>query len=66
MPRRVPEWPPPPPESETEQERSARVAAENEARRVSDAIDEVLLAEREQRRLARPIAKVLLLGKSSF
>ncbi|KAF7289911.1 hypothetical protein MIND_01366000 [Mycena indigotica] len=56
-------WPPPPPPPESEQERLARIDAEREAKRISNAIDEQIAVEREQRR--RPSnAKVLLLGQA--
>ncbi|KAK7018993.1 guanine nucleotide binding protein, alpha subunit [Favolaschia claudopus] len=56
-------WPPPPPAAESEEQRQARVDAEREAKRVSNAIDEALALEREQRK--RPHnAKILLLGQA--
>ncbi|KAJ6631219.1 guanine nucleotide binding protein, alpha subunit [Mycena sp. CBHHK59/15] len=56
-------WPPPPPAAETDEEKHARVEAEREAKRVSNAIDEALATEREQRK--RPSnAKILLLGQA--
>ncbi|KAJ7669001.1 guanine nucleotide binding protein, alpha subunit [Mycena rosella] len=56
-------WPPPPPASESDAERAARIEAEHEAKRVSNAIDESLALEREQRK--RPSnAKILLLGQA--
>ncbi|KAF7374420.1 hypothetical protein MSAN_00326100 [Mycena sanguinolenta] len=56
-------WPPPPPATESDEERLARVEAEREAKRVSNAIDEALDLEREQRK--RPSnAKILLLGQA--
>ncbi|KAJ7853736.1 guanine nucleotide binding protein, alpha subunit [Mycena leptocephala] len=56
-------WPPPPPAAESEADRLARVDAEREAKRVSNAIDEALALEREQKR--RPSnAKILLLGQA--
>ncbi|KAJ6476631.1 guanine nucleotide binding protein, alpha subunit [Mycena vulgaris] len=56
-------WPPPPPEIESEVEKSARLEAEPEAKRVSNTIDEALATEREQRK--RPAnAKILLLGQA--
>ncbi|KAF7323868.1 hypothetical protein MKEN_00608200 [Mycena kentingensis (nom. inval.)] len=56
-------WPPPPPPPDSEHERLARIDAEREAKRVSNAIDEAIAVEREQRK--RPSnAKVLLLGQA--
>ncbi|KAJ7800319.1 guanine nucleotide binding protein, alpha subunit [Mycena olivaceomarginata] len=56
-------WPPPPPAIETDWERLSRAEAEREAKRVSNAIDETLALEREQRK--RPSnAKILLLGQA--
>ncbi|KAJ7770590.1 guanine nucleotide binding protein, alpha subunit [Mycena metata] len=56
-------WPPPPPTAESEEEKAARLEAEREAKRVSNAIDDALTAEREQRK--RPAnAKILLLGQA--
>lgn len=53
-----------PPSNETPEERQAREAAEREARRISDEIDEQLNKERVAlKRRKRPI-KVLLLGQS--
>lgn len=52
-----------PPEDETSDERSLRLDKEAEARRISDAIDEQLKAERQQHKRGR-IVKVLLLGQS--
>ena len=51
-----------PPSNETPAERTARLSAEAEARRVSDEIDEEL--KRTARRRQRPCVKVLLLGQS--
>ncbi|KAF7300687.1 hypothetical protein HMN09_00954400 [Mycena chlorophos] len=56
-------WPPPLPPPENEQERLARIDAERAAKLKSNAIDEQLAVEREQRK--RPSnAKVLLLGQA--
>lgn len=52
-----------PPPNETPAQRDARVRAEQEAQRVSDGIDAMLLDERAERRKRREI-KVLLLGQS--
>ncbi|KAG5644340.1 hypothetical protein DXG03_008637 [Asterophora parasitica] len=56
-----PTWPPLPPPDESEEARAARVAAEEEAKRVSDSIDRSLVAEKEYRKKG-PHAKILLLG----
>ncbi|KAJ7236174.1 guanine nucleotide binding protein, alpha subunit [Mycena rebaudengoi] len=40
-------WPPPPPTAESEQEKVARIEAEREAKRVSNAIDDALASELE-------------------
>ncbi|KAF8067639.1 guanine nucleotide binding protein, alpha subunit [Lyophyllum atratum] len=58
-----PVWPPPPPHDESEEVRVARLAAEEEAQRVSDSIDRSLGAEREHRKRG-PTAKILLLGQA--
>ncbi|KAJ7637070.1 guanine nucleotide binding protein, alpha subunit [Roridomyces roridus] len=56
-------WPPPPTPPTSESEKLARLEAEREAKRVSNAIDDALAAEREQRK--RPSnAKILLLGQA--
>ncbi|KAJ7143332.1 guanine nucleotide binding protein, alpha subunit [Mycena crocata] len=56
-------WPPLPPAAESEAEKLTRLEAEREAKRVSNAIDESLAVEREQRK--RPAnAKILLLGQA--
>jgi hypothetical protein len=49
------------PADETPQERAQRLALEQEARRVSDEIDERLRQERNERR-NKKIVKILLLG----
>lgn len=52
-----------PPPDETPEQRQVREAAEAEAKRVSDEIDEQIKRERElERRRKRPV-KLLLLGK---
>ncbi|KAG6917766.1 hypothetical protein DXG01_001171 [Tephrocybe rancida] len=51
-------WPPPPPPDESEQARLERIAAEEEAKRVSDSIDRTLERKRG------PHAKILLLGQA--
>lgn len=53
-----------PPAHETESDRQARLAAEAEAKRISDAIDEEIQAE-ERAAKKCPIVKMLLLGMSS-
>ncbi|KAH9941235.1 G-alpha-domain-containing protein [Epithele typhae] len=53
-----------PPPNESEEERQARLAAEAEAKRISDAIDEELQRQaKSERRGPRPV-KILLLGQS--
>ena len=52
-----------PPENESDDDRKARLSAEEEAKKVSDMIDEELKAqERAEKRGPKPI-KVLLLGE---
>lgn len=52
-----------PPENESDEDRKARLSAEEEAKKVSDMIDEELKAqERAEKRGAKPI-KILLLGE---
>ncbi|TFY61662.1 hypothetical protein EVG20_g6974 [Dentipellis fragilis] len=53
-----------PPPDETPEQRAAREQAEEEARRVSDEIDEFLRSERNAQRKRKPVVKVLLLGQS--
>lgn len=55
------DWPPPPSPDETAEERAIRQEEEKEAKRVSDAIDERLTVEREQKK-KHTGAKILLLG----
>ncbi|KAI0356189.1 G-protein alpha subunit [Trametes cingulata] len=57
-------WPPPPPKNETESEKAARLAAEKEAKRISDEIDRALEQERQELRKHRPQTKILLLGQA--
>ncbi len=57
------QWPPVPSSDETEEERRVRLAAESEAKRVSDVIDRQLEVDR-QRRKERRGPKILLLGES--
>ncbi|KAI0635292.1 G-alpha-domain-containing protein [Trametes polyzona] len=53
-----------PPPNETEQQRAARLAAEAEAKRISDAIDEELQRQaKAEKRGPKPV-KILLLGQS--
>lgn len=52
-----------PPENETPDERERRLVAEDEARRVSDNIDEMIRAEKKEKRVKQEV-KVLLLGQS--
>lgn len=52
-----------PPPGETPADRDRRLLAELEAKRVSDSIDEMLKAEKKERR-SRPDVKILLLGQS--
>ncbi|EGO05358.1 hypothetical protein SERLA73DRAFT_174479 [Serpula lacrymans var. lacrymans S7.3] len=52
-----------PPANETPAERERRLRAEDEAKKVSDSIDEMLRAERKDIK-AKPVVKVLLLGQS--
>lgn len=60
-------WPPPAaPEDETEEERLLRLEREAEAKRVSDAIDRDIDAEREALKRRGPSMKVLLLGEQKF
>ncbi|GLB39277.1 putative G protein alpha subunit [Lyophyllum shimeji] len=59
----TPVWPPPLPPDESEEARAARIAEEEEAKRVSDSIDRSLGAEREQRKRG-PRVKILLLGQA--
>ncbi|RDB16032.1 Guanine nucleotide-binding protein subunit alpha [Hypsizygus marmoreus] len=58
-----PTWPPQPPPDESDEARAERVAAEEEAKRVSDSIDRGIVAEREHRK-KNPNAKILLLGQA--
>ena len=52
-----------PPQNETPADRDRRLFAELEAKRVSDNIDEMLKAEKKEKRM-KPEVKVLLLGQS--
>ena len=53
-----------PPPNETPQERRAREAAEAEARRISDMIDDEIRQEREAEKRKKKAVKLLLLGAS--
>ncbi|KAI5828998.1 guanine nucleotide binding protein, alpha subunit [Schizophyllum commune Tattone D] len=53
-----------PPPNETPEERDKRIAAELEAKRVSDEIDAQLNREREREKKKAPAVRVLLLGQS--
>ncbi|KAJ4470929.1 guanine nucleotide binding protein, alpha subunit [Lentinula aciculospora] len=53
-----------PPSNETTEERESRIKAENEAKKISDGIDEMLRQERLERKKARAEVNVLLLGQS--
>ncbi|KAJ3774645.1 guanine nucleotide binding protein, alpha subunit [Lentinula raphanica] len=57
-------WPPPISPDETDEERDARLEQEREAKRVSDAIDLALNAEREAKKKNVHGAKILLLGQA--
>ncbi|KAI6136174.1 guanine nucleotide binding protein, alpha subunit [Pisolithus sp. B1] len=52
-----------PPENETPADRDRRLLAEQEAKQVSDRIDEMLREEKKEKRL-KPEIKILLLGQS--
>ncbi|KAG2358794.1 guanine nucleotide binding protein, alpha subunit [Suillus spraguei] len=52
-----------PPPNESAADRERRLEAESEAKRVSDGIDEMLRAEKKEKR-AKPEIKVLILGQS--
>ena len=52
-----------PPQDESPQERETRIAREEEAKRVSQAIDDSIKAERQLRKKRR-IVRLLLLGQS--
>ncbi|KAI8985031.1 G-protein alpha subunit [Trametes punicea] len=57
-------WVMAPPPNETEEQRQARIAAEAEAKRISDAIDEELQRQaKAEKRGPKPV-KILLLGQS--
>lgn len=53
-----------PPPGETSAQRDTRILAEQLAKRVSDAIDEQLRAERAELKKNRPDVRILLLGQS--
>ena len=52
-----------PPENETQEQRTQRLKAEDEAKKHSQRIDQ-MLQEGERRRRKRKVVKVLLLGQS--
>uniref|UniRef100_A0A0W0FX79 G-alpha-domain-containing protein n=1 Tax=Moniliophthora roreri TaxID=221103 RepID=A0A0W0FX79_MONRR len=53
-----------PPANETAEERERRINAENEAKKISDGIDEMIRQEKNELKKARPDVSVLLLGQS--
>ncbi len=53
-----------PPPNETEEQRQMRIAAEQEAKRISDAIDEELQRQAKADKRAPKPVKILLLGQS--
>ncbi len=53
-----------PPPDETPAQREMRILAEQQAKQVSDAIDEQLRVERAELKKNRPDVKILLLGQS--
>ncbi|KAF9444429.1 G-alpha-domain-containing protein [Macrolepiota fuliginosa MF-IS2] len=53
-----------PPPDESEEARRHRIQAENDAKRISESIDEQLQQERLERKKVRPEVNVLLLGQS--
>jgi hypothetical protein len=53
-----------PPPNETLAERETRLIAENEAKKVSDGIDDMIRQERNDRKKSRTEVNVLLLGQS--
>lgn len=53
-----------PPPNESPEERNLRIQRENDAKRISESIDEQLQQERIERKKARPEVNVLLLGQS--
>lgn len=52
-----------PPENETPAERDKRVVAEEKAKQVSDGIDDMIRAEKKEKKVKQEV-KVLLLGQS--
>ena len=54
-----------PPPNESEEQRQTRLAAEAEAKRISDAIDEELQRQAKAEKRAPRTVKILLLGESS-
>ncbi|KAH9855221.1 G-protein alpha subunit [Lenzites betulinus] len=57
-------WPPALAKNESESEKAARIAAEKEAKRISDEIDRALEQEKQELRKHRPQSKILLLGQA--
>jgi len=53
-----------PPPDESPNDRELRIKAENEAKKVSDSIDEMLRRERIERKRTKTDVNVLLLGQS--
>lgn len=58
-------WPPGPPANESELDRALRQEEEREAKKVSDAIDDALELEKQEKRRRR-VTKILLLGEQSL
>lgn len=56
-----PVWPPPLPPDESEEARAVRLTTEEEAKKVSDSIDQSISVDRERRKRT-PSTKILLLG----
>ena len=55
-------WPPFPPPNESELDRALRLGEEKEAKKISDAIDDALEQEKQEKRKRR-VTKILLLGE---
>lgn len=53
-----------PPPNESPEERELRIARENDAKKISDGIDEMIRQERIERKKSRAEVNVLLLGQS--
>ena len=58
-------WPPFPPSNESELDRALRLEEEREAKTISDAIDDALEQEKQEKRKRRE-TKILLLGERSL